>query len=199
MKNSINSTISNNNEKIITPTEILFYPDKITAILTIKKDDIASYMKDDIAQKLWLSKKEEFHFTIIGSDTGKRILQSLEKVDEKDKQDIINKIKFLCQSYKRTFTLGSESYYIEKEYYESDSLNPETDVPETRKSIIQMIQLKNIYDFYHQLHTLVDIDFDVPLPHITLYTTSTIPEKKLRGIGIYSQEQFESLHPKTIV
>ena len=48
------------------------------------------------------------------------------------------------------------------------------------------------------VNQLLEKQFETPLPHITLYTTSTREDKKLRGIGIYSKKQFEELCPKRI-
>ncbi|MEX0877913.1 MAG: hypothetical protein WDZ40_03585 [Candidatus Spechtbacterales bacterium] len=45
---------------------------------------------------------------------------------------------------------------------------------------------------------ILGLDLEVPLPHITLFTTSTREENQLRGIGVYSKEQFEDLSPEKI-
>ena len=58
--------------------------------------------------------------------------------------------------------------------------------------------LQGLNDFYKQLNILLKETFDEPLPHITLYTTSTREDKRLRGIGIYSQKQLEKLDPQQI-
>ena len=110
----------------------------------------------------------------------------------------MNKIYTLAESIKWSITLQNNFFYIEKEYTEEDPNDQGSLIYEKRKSIIQMAEIKGLNDFYKQLNILLKETFDEPLPHITLYTTSTREDKRLRGIGIYSQKQLEKLDPQQI-
>lgn len=184
---SINNEIIKNN--IIYPFEIKFYPKIATILLWFKKETINTNTKKDIAKKLGLLEKEEIHVTIIGSNTGKEIIEFLWKSNQKQKDEIWNKIVELCESFDWKITLKNEFFYIKKHY----------DSPkETRQSIIQIIWIAQLDKFYKKLNILLWTQFKVPFPHITLYTNSTIEATKFRGIGTYSKEQFDELIPKKV-
>lgn len=196
--NTNNNIISESHDKNFLPVKAVFYPEKITALLHLEWQKINTDTKKEIAQALNLIKKEEFHLTIIGTDTGKKIQKAIEELDETDKKKIIDQIQQLHETFDWTVRLQNEFYYIEKTYDSPHNENSNSLGHETRKSIIQMAEIKEIDLFYQQLNDIMKTDFHIPLPHITLYTTSTKEEKISRGIGIYSKEQFEKLNPQKI-
>ena len=182
----------------IIPIIINFNPEKITLLLDIDNRFPNMEAKRVQAKELNLSSKAEFHLTIIGSNTGEKIKKSISLLEQSEREKILNKIYTLAESIKWSITLQNNFFYIEKEYTEEDPNDQGSLIYEKRKSIIQMAEIKGLNDFYKQLNILLKETFDEPLPHITLYTTSTREDKRLRGIGIYSQKQLEKLDPQQI-
>lgn len=180
------------------PIRVDFFPKEITAIGTIDTKHIDLETQKDNAKKLGVGAKKEFHVTIIWSDTGRQILKSIENLNKTEKDKIIEKIRHLCESTNWKVELEDECYYIEKVYDENKVIDKDKDMPEKRKSIIQMAKIQNLEVFYQQLNELVNKLFKIPMPHITLYTNSTREDKKTRGIGIYSKKLFEELNPQRI-
>ncbi len=150
-----------------------FYSEKATFLLTLQGVPGIEERVQEVAKAKGLSQKEEFHFTIIGHQTGEEILA---RVAEND--GLFEKFRKLIEESQFQISLQDEYYFIEKEYEEG----------EVRKSVIQLASLEGLEDFYRQLNALFGTSFSVPFPHLTLFTTSTKPENNLRGIGIYSQE-----------
>ncbi|MDP4039899.1 MAG: hypothetical protein Q8P57_04965 [Candidatus Pacearchaeota archaeon] len=196
---SINKNESYKSESENLPVEIKFYTETATAILNIDKNAVDLESKKNDAKQHDLSKKDEFHITIIGSDTGEEILKSLELLAEDEKDKILDQICELFELFEWNVTLKQEFYFLEKSYdNSSDSTNLQKEKPEKRKSIIQIAEIDKIDKFYEKLNRLLGKQFETPFPHVTLYTTSTLEEKKLRGVGIYSKNQFEELNPEKI-
>jgi hypothetical protein len=175
------------------PVELKFYPDQATAVLVIDKKNINFAAKKEKAEKLGLLPKEEFHFTIIGSDTGEAILNQLANSSEAEKNKTLEQINKLLQSFDWKTTFTNDFYYLQKIYNE-----PEFPGEEKRRSIIQLAKIEQLEEFYIQLNLLLGTNFSTPLPHVTIYTHSNRQDKKLRGIGIYSQKDFDDLKPKKI-
>lgn len=175
------------------PVELKFYPEEITAVLNVDKKYIDLEIKKDIASKRNLSEKDEFHLTIIGSNTWKEIIKILESLDENEKNERIKMINDFLESYNWRVVLEPVFYYIKKEYNNLGSIDHEI-----RQSIIQIAQIYDLEKFYQQLSIFLNKNFKIPLSHVTLYTTSTRVDKILRGIWIYSKEQFNDLSPEVI-
>ena len=178
------------------PIEINFDTETSTFILNVDKNAVDLESKKNYATIYGLSRKNKFHLTIIGEDTSKKILKLLESFGEDDKIRTLNQIQKICELFEWKFTIKQEFYYLEKIYNDTNDL--ETIKPEKRKSIIQVAEIDDISQFYKKLNLLLDTKFIIPFSHVTLYTTSTLEEKKLRGIGIYSKSQFEELNPEKI-
>ncbi|MDD2566336.1 MAG: hypothetical protein PHZ26_04585 [Candidatus Gracilibacteria bacterium] len=175
-----------------------FYQEISTLLLNIESVVSSPENIQYEAKKYGLLSKNEFHSTIIGSEIGVKILAHIEHLSIEEKDNIFGQIKTLNNSINWGVTLQNEFYFIQKTYnYLVPGSNGET-IPEIRKSIIQIIEIKELIEFYKELNTLLDTDFEIPFPHITLFTTSNNENNKLRGIGIYSKEQFEELNPKRI-
>ncbi len=184
--------------KKIIPIIINFNPEKITLLLDIDNRFPNMEAKRVQAEEFKLNSKSEFHLTIIGSNTWEKIKKSISLLEKSEREKILNKIYVLSESIKWNITLQNNFFYIEKEYAEEDPNNQGSLIYEKRKSIIQMAEINGLKNFYRQLNVLLWEWFDEPLPHITLYTTSTRENKRLRGIGIYSQKQLEELSPQKI-
>ena len=144
---------------------------------------------ESIAKNRGLNIKNEFHCTIIGRETGEHIRTVLAVLSKEEQKNKILEIKNLCEKYSWKCTFLQEYYVVSKEYTQEDK----------RESIVQMVELFDIKNFYFDLNSALGTDFKVPLPHITLDTKSSQEDKNLRGVGIYSEEQFHSLNPVKIV
>lgn len=180
-------------------TDILFNKEKGTLLIEINKNSSGITAVKEIAQTKNLAEKSEIHLTIIGSSTAKAILSFLEKSAPDARENILSKIQDLAQHTNWKLNFKPEFYYIKKEYNDTDLDNPGKIIPEIRESIIQMANVENLEEFYVQLEKIIGLELEVPLPHITLFTTSSHEEKKTRGIGIYSEKDLESLNPEQIV
>jgi len=180
------------------PVELEFYPETATAVLTVDKNNIDLEAKRALAEQLGLLAKKEFHFTVIGKETGERILKVLENSDEIKRNRVLTQIRELVQAVDWRVVLDDDFYYITKDYNEPDPGNPGKTIPETRRSIVQMARVDELAEFYRKFNDLLGEDFATPLPHLTLFTNSTREDKKLRGIGIYSPSQFKELKPEKV-
>lgn len=186
-------TKSKEKEKSFLPVELKFYPDKGSAVLLIDKKNINFSSKKAEAEKLGLLPKEEFHFTLIGSDTGEAILVQLANLSETEKNNTLEQIDKLLKSFDWKTTFTDDFYYLQKIYNE-----PEFAGDEIRRSIIQLAKIEQLEEFYNKLNKLLGTNFSTPLPHVTIYTNSNREDKKHRGIGLYSQKDFEALNPEKI-
>lgn len=159
------------------------FPDG-TAILYIDSNDIDLEAVRVFADSKGLHEKDFFHLTVIGSRTADDLIKFLEK-----DLTLVSKINHLLEINHWKVRINSDKYYIEK-VYERD-----LEEPETRQSIIQLVKIEGGENFYSEIEKLIGKKYKLPLPHITLFTNSSNPSKKLRGIGIYSEEEFRNLSP----
>ncbi len=169
---------------------IVFNPEKITTLIHVAVSDtiisnIALQMKEyDLFQK------PEFHITIIGYTTGEKIQEILSQKTEKEKSDYLEKLKQLVYSFNWNVSFLSDYFFITKIY---------TDTKEERQSIILSVNVPDTIIFYEKLKDLLNHDFVLPYMHVTLCTSSTNPENKTKGIGLYSEEDFFSCNPQKII
>lgn len=173
-------------------TQIKFNSIDITAVIDVNKKELDIESRLYLAEKYNLLNKTDFHFTIIWSATGKEIIKLISNLSEKEKKGMINKIERLCESTSCIIELKSEFYYLAKYYYK------EWLPDEKRESIIQIASIKELDKFYSELNNILNTKFELPIPHLTLFTNSTREDKKLRWIWIYSESQFVSLNPEKI-
>ena len=173
------------------PKKIVFDPEKITLLLTIKPKKYAFHEVERVAKQKWLSKKKEFHITLMGSTAGEVILEKIIR-NSKEKKKILSTIKELANKFSWNCSFQKKYYFISK-VYPGPNLKKEE-----RKSIIQLVNLPNLAPFYKKINRLLGTKFEIPFPHITLFTNSTRKDKRLRGIGIYSKKEFRSLKPLKI-
>lgn len=170
-----------------------FNRDNATLLLDVVPESVSFESLREIAVKEGLSQKTEFHITLIGRETGEIIVEKLSGLPPEERDILLLRIEDLAKSFTWSHTFSSEYYLISKEYEGKDG-----EGVETRKSIIQTLLLPDLEAFYSQLNHLLGTAFNIPFPHITLFTTSTNEETKLRGIGIYSEEQLKTLNPVKI-
>lgn len=162
-----------------------------TIILKINRKIAFNERLLNYVKGLNLTPKSEFHFTLIGTDTSEKILQ----ICKYNQNLLAEKIKEL---YDITVNLNWEAeledkyYFLKKSYPEYPDLKGN---PEKRETIVQLAKLNNIGTFYKKLNLKCNSNFPIPFSHLTLFSTSSIPEKIERGIGVYSLEDFKSLNP----
>lgn len=168
--------------------KLTYNKDKITLLLsvTVPGEIILDAEKD--AKEHHLVIKPDFHITLIGYATGQKIQEILLDKTEQEKEVIIEKIQSIANVFTWPYTFLSEYFYITKTY----------DSGEVRQSIISLVDLPDLEKFYKNLEGLIGRSFDIPFPHITLYTQSTEIKNTHAGIGIYSEREFQKLLPKKI-
>lgn len=176
------------------PANPVFYRDKGSLLLEIEPDESSIAAIQGVAGSEGLSRKNKFHITLIGRETGEIILEKIKNLSPEEQERILSEIEVLSRKFDWKYSLGNEYYFISKTYQESGDK-----AKEERKSIIQLIEFPNLAPFYDELNKLLGTNFDLPFPHVTLFSTSTREDMKLRGIGLYSKFQFESLNPKKII
>ena len=151
---------------------VRFYPRTGSALLHLDTTLINLDTKKEIAESLGLYPKDEYHSTIIGFTTGKQILNVLDSFQEQRKEKLLLAVDQLLKSFTRNVELQDNYFLIEKTYNNPESI-------ETRKSLIQLVNIQDINEFYIKLNNLLGKDFATPMPHITLYTASTKEENNL--------------------
>src|SRR3989344_1196592 len=171
---------------------LFFDREKVTLLLNINAQGSAFHDVEKVAKQKGLSRKREFHITLIGSATGEAIIEKISGSDYKINEKTLSKIQELSKKFNWEFSFQKEYYFISKSYSEPGQEN------ERRQSIIQAIELPNLIVFYKKLNQRLGTNFDTPFPHITLFTNSTRKDKKLWGIGLYSEKEFYSLKPVKI-
>lgn len=167
-------------------------------LLALSKDGFGFEVVRTAAHERALQEKEEIHLTVIGSETGSQILSLLNALPSAERQQKIAALQALIESTDWSFELVDEYWYVQKDYNDPDPRDPTRTIPETRKSIIQLVHLPGMQEFYEKLNALLGTSFQTPLPHITLFTASTRADKQQRGIGLYSKEEFEALNPERL-
>lgn len=165
-----------------------FNKEKVTLLLGIVPNKFTLQNLKLLANEKGLIQKSEFHATILGSDTGEAIKAKLQTVHPDEKTKLIQEVEELPQEFNWAYTLRDEYYLISKTY----------DEQEKRSSLIQVIDLPDLASYYLRLNQLLGTTFPLPFSHVTLFTTSTKEEKKLRGIGIYSSDQLNELNAEKI-
>ena len=167
--------------KIITPTSVNFNPITMNCLLDIDENGINFSAVPNKWDWISLRKKDEFHKTVIWSDTGKRILSIIK---DEAKNDIKKKhLQEIALSKDWEIEAREEYFLIEKWYTNKDSWELE----EVRTTIIQSVVVEDMQRYYEAINTILWTRFEVPPAHITLYSTSTHRENTTRWIGLYSE------------
>ena len=177
--------------KKILANNLIFDREKATLLLSISAEDYAFHDVEKFAKQKKLLRKKEFHITLIGRETGETITEKIKNASSAEQEKILSKIQETSAGFSWNYSFLKEYYFISKTYYE-DKENEE------RQSVIQLFSLPDLIPFYKRLNHILGNIFEIPFPHLTLFTNSTREDKKLRGIGIYSEKQFYSLKPMKI-
>lgn len=169
--------------------EIEIFPD-MSLLLNVGRDMLDLETTRVFAQTQNLSEKEEFHVTIIGRATGESMLEYLKQRSPEEQEQKRAQIEKLCTGYHPKIRIQQEFYFIQKDYS-----TQEENTLDIRTSVVQIVHMDGLDVFYEELFRIIPLRFSTPFPHVTLYTTSTRVDKKLRGIGIYSEADFWNMNP----
>lgn len=167
--------------------EILFNRESYTLLLPVNLEDfnIPDYIRD-YAKESGLIEKKELHITIFGFGVAKKIEEAL-KIRRDKTEDFID----LVHGMSWDFEPKHEFYEIEKSYNIKN-------ISEERRSIIMMVSVSSLNNFFDSVNNLLGINLDIPPVHVTLFTKSSLPENNQSGIGISSQRDFLNLKSEVI-
>jgi hypothetical protein len=172
---------------------VTFNKEKITLLLNIEVERSAIDKVSGEALSRKLLPKDEFHITLIGNSMGEIIKENISQLSMGDQTKILLKIENLVNEFSWNFMLKDEYYYVSKTYPKTADFEEEK-----RESIIELIELDDANKFYVRLNELLDTNFVLPFPHITLFTNSSREDRVLYGIGIASEEDLRSLKPERV-
>ena len=125
------------------------------------------------------SPKRETHITVLGTELGSHLNQLFMSNPHLEQQ--------VTQAFESTdwsYTKTGDLRHIVRENTELTGMNM------TEESIIMLIEIKGMAEFYAQLKILgvINNDHPVPPPHVTLYTRNCD-----LGIGIHSDVELSKL------
>ena len=123
--------------------------------------------------------KQEAHITVLGTELGSRLHQLFISNSHIEQQ-----VRQAFESTDWSYTKTGDLRHIARENTELAGMNM------TEESIIMLVEMEGMAEFYAQLKTLgvIDNDHPVPPPHVTLYTRNCDP-----GIGIHSDVELSKL------
>ena len=128
--------------------------------------------------------KREAHITVLGSELGSRLHQLIISNSHIEQQ-----VRQAFESTDWSYTKTGNLRHIARENTELAGMNM------TEESIIMLVEMEGMAEFYAQLKILgvIDNDHPVPPPHVTLYTRNCD-----LGIGIHSDVELSKLSREQI-
>lgn len=160
-----------------------FFESNLTLLLNIKEDDIGLQRYQKISDGF--EQKSEFHITLIGNYVGRQIKNAINTFNLYYQYNAVEKIRTLAYETDWSYSLLNVMYKVSKEYKDTDK----------RESVIQMVEVPCLVDFYDNLNKILKTNLMYPLAHVTLFTRGTNPERSKMGIGINSEIEFFELNP----
>lgn len=155
----------------------------LTLLLNIEKEDIDLQRYQAIS--IDFEPKSEFHLTLIGNYGGREIKNAINTFNLYYQYNAVEKIRALAYKTDWSYSLLDVFYKVSKEYKDTDK----------RESIIQMVKIPSLVDFYDNLNKMLKTNLRYPLEHVTLFTRGMNPERSKMGIGINSEIDFCELNP----
>ena len=172
------------------PKSVHFDKEKATCLLAIDETSISLTGLHQKALGQGFEKKKEFHITVIGFQTGAKILEALTK--HPDKGSALAAIETLAKETDWSFSTKDGVYQVAKDYTFSNGSH------EHREAFLQTLTLPALKDFYERINEMLGTNFESPPVHVTLYTKGSDREKSRMGIGINSEAEFKALNPKPV-
>ncbi len=173
----------------IVPVSIEADKTKFTLLLKAGANDVAHWIAaaQGAAQERGLTAKDEFHITVIGFKTGKALSELYAHRSPTEQARIVQALYDMAKAISwQAAPLDGGLLYIEKEYSFRNNKK------EKRSSIIQLLEMPGMQEFYTRLNAAIGTDFALPPPHITLFTGNGT------GIGIDSLADLQELKPQQI-
>lgn len=178
---------------------LTFKEERAEVLLNVEATDVGLKLVEAFAQQHNLIPKEEFHVTLIGGEASKQIKRCLETVSEEDGFILRKKLNELMRGFDWQPVYGNTFYYLQREYNDTDPVDPEKTIPEIRETIIQLVNLPELDVFHKKVAELFGLDEILSLPHVTIYSSSTRDDKKQRGIGIYSEDDLKISNAQAVI
>lgn len=176
---------------IIKPKKPILFPNFESAIMLRKSEVDTGDIKVRAIKEGYLEQKQR-HITVIGGTSSRIMVEKLDLLFQKDKEDKIRQIKKLFKKIDWQFE-PKNIYHILKLGMEYDDFEKDE-----RESYIRLIKQPGMTKFYRKLNRLLGTNLPTQFPHITLFTNGERPDASYRGIAINSKEKFKQLHPKKI-
>jgi hypothetical protein len=130
--------------------------------------------------------KEEVHITVVGSELGQKLIEMC-SANHEIKERILRAITEVDCFYRAQ----DEMYHVAKDK-QLTSADGESELLHA-ESIIRMVSVPGIQQFYKQLSTIAGIQLEMPPLHVTLYTYGDS-----RGIGLSNQAAFREFVTKEV-
>ncbi len=171
----------------LSPESVKFDEKSFTLLLNIDQGAVDCESLQARAEQDGFAPKKELHLTVLGFKIGGEIKKLLKKSPEK-----LAVLKDLINGTDWRFTVGSQRWWIEKDYKSID-LKTKVENIEHRESYIQTVNIPCLVDFYHKLNELFkqDIPFTAPPAHVTLFT-------KGDAIGVNTLSELQGMNPRAI-
>lgn len=175
------------------PIEKKFLVEKFYLLLPVEKPEIPKHIAE-IAKENKLNEKPDYHISVVVEKSAAIIRREIAKSSypERIAQEVVD----LFKGYAWEYTL-SDKYSLQEKFYDKESriaAGLEEEPEHMRRSIIQIVEMPDIEHFYRKLSEILEIELDVPIPHITIFAWSDYALKSTRGIGISSKQDFETCH-----
>lgn len=177
------------NRKKLEQKEEIIFTNKCEVLLDVPYCTLNLAPVQSFANEHGMLPKNEFHVTMLGGKASQKILEKLEKLPVVDRIELRQKIENLVKSFVWEITPSGQFYYLRKEYNDPDPIDSSKTIPETRETVIQLVEVPQLLAFRIAIKELLDMKEEIEvLPHVTIFSNSTREDKKQRGIGIYSRQ-----------
>jgi hypothetical protein len=155
------------------------FNEKGTVIIQLAPEDFSLTKNRVDVLGEYFTTKTELHITLIGTELGMILLDKI-KQDKSINQTLAKTFEKIDWTFRQTGPLH---------------LLARTKDATVEKSIIMLLDMHGVEEFYEQLKTLGLIGAETPVPpaHVTLYTQNCPP-----GIGVSSSEALGRLTMKTL-
>jgi hypothetical protein len=174
------------------PVAKKFVPESCFLLLPVETLEIPDRIRAE-AQARDMIQKEECHISIAVTKNAMKIAGAVSI--NTNPQEALKAVASLFERFAWEYSL-TEEYYLQENFYDESGLAaqgyPKESPEHTRRTIVQIVDLSDLLDFYKKLSDLLDVTLPVPVPHITLFSWSDNSSFATRGIGISSKEEFEA-------
>ena len=149
-----------------------------TLIISVDKHDFAIRSEPIVHANRVFMPKPEAHITIFGSELGSGLLATFNTIPKIE--------KLVIEAFERT----NWSYLKTNELRHLVRTRSAARQDCAEESIIMLLEMAGMPDFYERLKAfdLIPDDTPVPPPHVTMYVRNCA-----RGIGVHSQEELAEL------